>query len=268
MRNLRQFWSARRIGEDRVTLARLGPLRLWLARAEKEWGFACEHGELSDVLDIAQVPEDVVPDKLDWTAALFADAPREFLLKPTVPDRPVVVKPTYPVRIPEGESGTFFVLLPVFIRILVAVGKKELEIGVVPSRKLSDTWFGPTTAGEFCYTVPFPAERDLSGMKPLPHHVVCPVEIQNRSHEDLKFEKLCFRPQYVGIHCGDRHMWGNSTRILHEGNFKGATIRYQGTPPAFEPDLLAVADPVRREERGLSRLTFSSGFGRDVIFAK
>ena len=61
MRNLRQFWTPRRIGEDQVSLARLGPLRLWLARAEKEWGFALEYGESVDVLDLTLVPEDVVP---------------------------------------------------------------------------------------------------------------------------------------------------------------------------------------------------------------
>jgi hypothetical protein len=268
VRNLRQFWTARRIGENRVTLARLGPLRLWLARADREWGFACEHGELSDVLDIAQVPEDVVPGSLDWNATLFAEAPREFLLKPTVPDRSVVVKPTYPVRIPVGESGTFFVLLPLFVRILVAAGKREQEIGVVPSRLLSDTWFGLPTDGEFCYSLPFPAERDIERLQPLPHHIVCPVEIRNQSSEDLKFEKLCFRPQYAAILCGDRHLWSTPVRILHEGHFKGATIRYLDHPPEFERDLLPVSKPVKREDRGLSRLTFSSGFSRDIIFAR
>lgn len=268
MRDLRQFWSQRRIGEDRVSLARLGPLRLWMARADKEWGFAFEHAELSDVLDIAQVPEDVVPSNLDWRNTLFGTAPREFIFKPAVPDRSVVVKPTYPVLIPEGESGTFYVLMPVFVRIIVNLGKNELELGVIPSRLMSDTWFGTATEGEFSYSLPFSAERDFSVLKIYPHHIVCQVDIQNRSHENLIFEKLCFRPQYAGLFCGDRHLWSSRVRIQHEGYFKGAQVRYRTSPPELEPNLLKLADPQKREEKGLSRLTFSSGFSRDIVFGR
>ena len=63
MRSLQQLWSVRRMGEDRVTLTRVGRLRLWLARAEKEWGYAWYHGEEAGLMDMAQVPEDVVPDE-------------------------------------------------------------------------------------------------------------------------------------------------------------------------------------------------------------
>lgn len=268
MRDLRQFWSQRRIGEDRVTLARLGALRLWLARAEQEWGFAYEHAELSQILDIAQVPEDVVPSNLQWRHTLFGTAPREFILRPAVPDRSVVVKPAYPVLIPEGESGTFYILMPVFIRIIVSRGKEELELGIIPSRLLSDTWFGTPTEGEFCYSLPFSAERDITLLNMLPHHIVCQVEIENHSSENLSFEKLCFRPQYIGLFCGDQHLWSSQVRIQHEGYFKGAQVKYQATPPDLEKDLLPLAKPVKKEERGLSRLTFSSGFSRDIVFGR
>lgn len=268
MRDLRQFWSPRRIGEDRVSLARLGPLRLWLARAEKEWGFACEYGEVGEILDIAQVPEDVVPANLDWITTVFSEAPREFHLKPAVPDRAVVVKPPYPVLIPPGESGTFHALVPVFITVVVSSGRKEMDLATFPSRQLSDTWFGAPTEGEFCYSLPFNAERDLGELKPLPNHLVCPIEIQNRSGLGLKFEKLCFRPEYVGIYCGDRNLWCTPVRIQHDDSFKGTTIRYGSMPRDAEAGMMQLASPRKREEKVFSRLTFSSGFSRDIIFGK
>ena len=268
MRNMRQFWSPRRIGEDRVTMVRLGPLRLWMARAEKEWGLAYEHGEVSDVLDISQIPEDVVPQKLSWTTTLFEQAPREFVLQPTVPDRPVVVKPTYPVLIPKSERGTFFCLLPVFVKIVLSTGEVDTELMTLPSRKLSDTWFGTPTEGEFCYSLPMPAERDQADMSALPHHIVCPLEIHNQSAEVLKIEKLCFRPRYIGIYCGDSHLWSTRVVMQYEGSYKGTTVRYLNLPPEEESNLVQLAKPLKREERGLSRLTFGSGFGKDLTFGK
>lgn len=268
MRDMRQLWSPRRMGEDRVTMVRLGALRLWLARAEREWGFAFEHGEGADVLDIAQVPEDVVPSRLDWTKVLFQKSPREYQIKPTVPDRPVVVKPTFPVLIPKGEFGTFYCLLPCFLQVLVSERKTETELATIPSRKLSDTWFGSAVDGELCYSLPFTAERDIGDLEPLPNHIICPIEVHNRSDHGLKFEKLCFRPRFIGIYCGDSRLWSSQVSIHHEGSYKGTTLRYRNTPPEGDPNLIQISKPAKREEHRLSRLTFSSGFGKDIIFGK
>jgi hypothetical protein len=268
MRDMRQFWSPRRMGEDRVTMVRLGPLRLWLARAEREWGFAFEHGEGADLSDITQVPEDVVPTGLDWTKVLFEKSPREYQVKPTVPDRPVVVKPTFPVLIPDGEYGTFYSLLPCFLKITLSVGKTETTLATIPSRMLSDTWFGSAVDGELCYSLPFTAERDPDDLEPLPHHIICPIEVHNRSEEDLKFEKLCFRPRFIGIYCGDSRLWSSRVSIQHEGSYRGTTVRYHTTPPEGDPNLVQISKPESREEHRLSRLTFSSGFGKDIIFGR
>jgi hypothetical protein len=268
MRDLRQFWSARRIGENRVSLARIGPLRLWLSRTDEEWAFACEYGELSDIQDIAQVPLDVIPEGLDWTRTAFTSAPREVRFQPAVPNRPLVVKPEHPVVIPIGQMGQFYFLMPVFIKIVVEEKGKEVELGTVPSRQLSDTWFGHPTAGEFCYSLPFAAERDISVLNPFPHHVLCPIQIKNSSEESLVFEKLCFRPNYVALYCGNRHLWSSKVGIKYEGSFKGTSIRYEGLQSEMEPDALRVADAAKRVEKGLHRLTFQSGFKNDFIIGK
>lgn len=256
------------MGEDRVTMVRLGPLRLWMARAEREWGFAFEYGDGADVLDIAQIPHDVVASNLNWTKVLFEKAPREYQLKPAVPDRPVVVKPSFPVIIPDGEVGTFYCLLPCFVKIFVSEGRTDKELLTIPSRTLSDTWFGTPTDGELCYSLPFAAERNPEDLEPLPHHIICPIEVQNRSETDLVFEKLCFRPHFVGIYSGGSQLWSSRVSIQHEGFYKGTTVRYRNVPPDGEPNLIQVSKPLKREERGLSRLTFSSGFGKDIIFGK
>jgi len=268
MRSLQQFWSMRRIGDARVTLIRLGPMRLWLARAEKEWGYALEHGEASEIMDIAQVPEDVVPGDLKWDNMLFQQAPREYCLRPVVPDRPIVVKPEHTVSLPQGESGTFFVKIPVFVQIVVVSGHHELILGTVPSRVLSDTWFGNVMEGDFCYSLPYPATMERESLKPLPHQIVCTLEIQNRSDDILVFEKLCLRPRYVGIYCGNTHLWSSVVKIQHEGLFKSTHVRYSASQPDFEEGLMLITQPQKREEKGFHRLTFGSSFGKDIVFGR
>lgn len=268
MRDLRQFWSSRRIGENRVSLVRLGPLKLWVSRNDGEWAYACEYGDVSDVQDIAQVPFDVIPEGLEWTRTVFNAAPREVHFQPAVPDRPLVAKPGQPVVIPVGETGLFYVLMPVFLSIVVDEDGKEVNLGTVPSRQLSDTWFGGPTEGAFCYSLPFAAERDIEALNPFPHHVVCPVQIRNMSDEALVFEKLCLRPDYVSLYCGNRHLWSSKACIRHEGSFMGTRISYEGPEAEMEADALKVASPLKTAEKGLHRLTFQSGFKHDFIIGR
>lgn len=264
MRSLQQFWSPRRIGEDRVTLARLGPLRLWLARAEKEWGYAVEYGELSHVLDIAQVPEDVLPETLDWTTVLFRTAPREFQLRPTVPDRPVVIKPLHGVTLPAGESSRFYALMPVFLELVFTEGRTEHVLGTLPSRVLSDTWFGTAQEGEFAYSIPFPATRDFGELERYPHHIICTVEIENHAKDHLAFEKICLRPQYLGLYCGSENVWSSPVEVRNESRSRTTTVRYPKKAPEEAGDLTEVAGPKERAEKGLQRFTFGNAFSKDL----
>ena len=229
---------------------------------------AHEQAEASSLSDIAQVPEDVVPAQLAWSNMLFREAPREFCLQPVVPDRPLVVKPAYPVTIPEEESGLFFVPVPVFIKVVLKSGKEEQVMGTVPSQVLSDTWFGTPVQGDLCYSVPMLARLQLEGLESHSHHIVFPVEIQNQSEEKLVVEKICLRTAYATLYCGSDRLWGSTVKINHEGGFKGTSIRYSKEMPGFEPDLNEVSKPLKKEERRLYGLTFNSAFHDDIVITK
>lgn len=268
MRSLQQFWSVRRVTDDRVTLARLGTLRLWLARAEREWGFAVEHAEPTQVMDIAQVPEDVVPAAMKWTNAAFREAPREFCLKASVPDRSVVVKPEHPVTLPREESATLFVAVPAFIQLVLLNSRREVVLGRIASLRMSDTWFGSPQEGELCYSLPGPATLDRESLTLHPHEILCSLEVTNHSEEPLVLEKLCLRTDYMTLYCGASHLWSSMVKIQHEGSFKGTQVRYPAGQPPYESNLMELTKPLKREERGIYRLTFGSGFGKDIIFGR
>lgn len=268
MRSLKQFWTVRRIGEDRVTLARLGPLRLWLARAEKEWGFGLHYGEDDHLMDLAMVPEDVVPDDLEWVHMLFLKAPREYRFEAAVPDRPVVIRPPHPVTIPPGDSGEFFASLPVFVKIVLIRGKTEQELGTISSERLSSSWFGDPKTGELCYTGPEPASLELEALSPEPHHIVCPVTVENRSDQTVLLEKLCLRPDHITLFCGETHLWGSAIRIEHEQGFSSTAVRYAREAPPLEGGLVEVAKPRKRTSKVLQHLSLNASFSNDIVFGR
>lgn len=255
----------RRIGEDRVTLARLGTLRIWLARAEREWAFACEFGESRDLMDIAQVPEDVVPSGLEWSDMVFGEAPRDYAFKACVLERPAVVKADRPISIPPGHKGTFYVKFPVIVSVTLNVGKKEVLLGKILSAPLCDTWFGEVTAGEYCYALPEPASLDVGSLRAQPNEIVCPIEIDNNSQEVVTLKKFCLRPDQLTIFSGNTHMWSSPVNVHCEDLFKSSGVRYSQQQPETRENLVELVKREKRDETSLQRLGITSSFSKDLV---
>jgi len=262
MRALPRFWLEKKLAPGKVALARLGTLRIWLARAAREWGVAVEYGDALPIIDHAQVPPDVVPEGLSWTHIAFHDAPSNFAFKPGTPDRAVVVRPPHPVTIPIGERATFFARVPVWITILTGE-KQDLEMGTVPSQVLSDTWFGDYAEGLLCYSLPLTAQRDAEAHEVLPHHIVCPIEVMNKGNDPLVFEKLSLRVDYLTLFGGERHLWSSPLQIVHEDKGRSSRVEYSTKPPAMEKDLEKLVEAKKSPERGLSRLVFQPSMSSD-----
>lgn len=255
----------RRIGEDRVTLARLGTLRIWLARAEQEWAFAYEFGESKDLMDIAQVPEDVVPSHLEWSDMVFGEAPRDYSFKAIVPERPLVVKTGRPVSIPPGQKGVFYAKFPIMVAMTLNVGKKEVILGKILSESLCDTWFGEVIAGEYCYALPEPAALDVESLHAQPNEVVCPIEVDNNSSSTVTLKKFCLRPDQLTVFSGGSHLWSSRVKVKCEDLFKSSSVSYSTGQPDTEENLVEIIKPNKREETGLQRLGLSSSFGGDLV---
>ncbi len=257
MRSLQQFWSVRRIGEDRVTLARLGPLRLWLARADMEWGFASHYGEDSELMDFAQVPEDVVPDDLKWTNILFRDAPRDYVFEAVAPQKPMTIRTMHPIGIPSGESSLFYLAVPVFIRIRVILNGNAQTLGLISSEKLRRSWFGSQVDGVSSYANPMEMQLDLDRIATKPNQIIYRVEIKNSTNKMLGFDKVCLDLRKTGLYSGTEHLWGNPVQIEYLGQHKEIPVTYSETLPDNEKDILEVARPGKIEIRDFARYVIS-----------
>ncbi|MDP0500970.1 MAG: DUF432 domain-containing protein [Verrucomicrobiota bacterium JB022] len=250
---------------DRVCLWRLGRLRLWLARAEKEWAYANENANDPEVLDASFVPHDVVPEGLEWHHHAFEHAPEQFELWPAVPPRPVVVRADRPVTIPAHESAQFFACIPVWVELWVGGPERDeqLKLATVTTRALSNTWFGNHANGELCYSLRFAASRQLDELNRHPHHIICPIVLENHSEEALEFHKLCLRTKHLAVYSGHEHFWSNVVRIRYAGKSREARVTYESGVPSHEPNLRLVSKAYEPAERVFVGLTFKHAAASD-----
>ncbi len=254
-----QFWNDRDVPDGRTCLWRLGTLRMWIQRLEDSWRLAREYGTSSEQMNTSLVPNDVVPDKLEWQRLSLVKPARAFRLLPEMADRPLVARPEERVIIPSGESVTYYCLLPTWVRFSLAPAAtgEWMSFGAWPTRELAGTWFGDHASGVLGYALGIPAGRDWEQLPVGPHHVIVPVRITNGSAEHLDFERLCVRPQFLGIYAARHELWANAIDVAFHGSTRESTVRYDPHAPAEAVGAKAVAAPRERAERSLVGITFS-----------
>lgn len=252
------FWIPRTVSEERVAFWRYGPLRIWVKRAPEEWSFGLERGDTA-MRDCCFIPNDVVPETVDWTSYSLSEEYRDFEVEPLVPERPVVVRPHHPVILPPGQSARFFARVPVRVRFhaLRTDGKpSKLPLLTTPTVILSDTWFGDAMEGLLCHPLRTDASRTAEALDAGPHHLVCPITLRNKSEEDLPFERLCLRLEHVDIYADAGHLWSSEICVNHQGKGHPSHIDYQTGTPVYAKNLLRL-HKADNKPQNLARRSFS-----------
>jgi hypothetical protein len=256
-----QFWRAREVPPGKTCLWRLGGLRLWMQRNEPGWRIAREMGTSFDQMNVSLVPNDVAPSELEWQTIAWAGKGNHFLMRPEPPDRPVVARPEERVIVPGGERVSYYCLMPCWVRFHLgesASGNGLLRLPPWPTRPLSDTWFGDHAAGVLSYALAFPAGRVWSELPIGPHHILVPVRIENDSLEPLAFERLCLRPQYLGIYAAGPVLWASAVEVRYHGPQRASSLLYETRAPVEAHAATLVTEPAERASRSLAGFTFAS----------
>jgi len=215
------WWQPQTPPSGHWQYCQMGLLSLYFQRREQDWYLAWElaqGGESSGeepaqqwlIQSLDDLPEGLVPSRYT-----FAKAPTELHLKPRLLDRPVVFKTYQPVQVPPGEKVTFYISSPICISL--ELGKPPMTLLELPSQRLSDTWFGPSTQeGELCYAAKTRARNSLDDLPLRPHRAVTPVTIHNRAEEFLAIDKLSIPVPLLGIYAdADGGLWTQSVKLEH-----------------------------------------------------
>lgn len=253
MRDIRQFWGIRRLAHERVGLVRFGQLRFWLARAEREWGLAEEPAEEGALVEVAQVPHEVVPRALDWTRTFFAEAPRDFQFRPLLADRPLILQTVDDLELPPRERIDLHVQIPLGLEVQVLVDDKPQVLGCMRHKRLSDTWFGSVKEGELCYNMPVRAVLSPDELSRAPDWALVRITLINHTREILKVGKICLRPKLLHLFGGAEGVYAGAVSIPFEGVGKGGTVHYSNDVSAYEANTIALVVG-QKEEKGVAGL--------------
>lgn len=248
------FWEPIKIERDETLAVQLGSLDLWIHRGEQEWHIASEtRSNDQHRLSISRSGE--MPD-CDWTRWVINEQIDEVMLRPQMPDRPLIVRPEMPVCLLPNQSVQFYIGVPVWVEI--SLGHRFRGIIEMPSMMLSNSWFGPTTEGELCYAMRTTAKLRREDLQQHPHRAVVPFEIRNMSDERLDFERLCLHTINLRIYEGNERMWTNRGRATYRGDEKWSRVVYARGVPAFDGASRMIGKAREPVDRGAILRTFDN----------
>jgi hypothetical protein len=234
-------WGVHAVPDDGETAFRVGPLALRLRRVE---------GELRALVHLGDEPA----GEHHWTRWATDDL-AEVELRPLLPDRPLVVEPEDPFWLLRGAEARIHVRVPIWVG-LDGLGRRRHELLRVPTHVASDTWWGTTAEGELCYWMSTRARRTLTEGDIEPHLAVCPLQLVNRSDDDLPVEKIALRVGYLSLYGVERGLWADETRVSYLGPAEGSRIEVAGTPPPEAGGAQLVSKPAKHMARGFRARTF------------
>ena len=232
---------------------RFGALDVRVSRQEGEWHVAHAYSREEDEDETSdQADQPGTPKSARWVAGEGDSTAR---LLPAMPDRPVVVRPEFPVNLPGGMAMTLFVGVPLWLAI-EAEGARLIDL---PSVRLSNTWFGTPVEGALCYAMRTRALRRPEALSRRLHRAICTVEIQNTATAPLTFSRLCLPTEQLTLFKGRDRLWTNAIRMHHRGEDEWGRLVHAESPP----DQAGPTDLLTPPRAPLARGLFMRQFARN-----
>lgn len=231
----------------------VGPTTLWLYRASQEWRlvYTQTHDSMADraAVDLStpveQMQQAVDDESVSTTVDRFPfhRTTETLSVFPALADRAVVIRPETPLYLLANESARLYVSTPLWMGI--QVGREPRLLKEIPSFRLSDTWFGPSTReGELCYAARTSGRLDLGSLPRRLHRAITPVHIRNRGSDVMLLERLQLPVQYLSLYQSEnRFLWTQVVTMNRQEESNRATVRLADGPPKEAAGARLIREP-------------------------
>jgi hypothetical protein len=256
------MWDPVELKNDVVYRCDIGGISFFIKHFENDWYVASTIRDRdSGVHPLAPVKASARPGiRPKWNRWISGEEALVVRLVPALPERPLVVKPEFTIKVPISRSAVFYVSIPIWIRIMAGddrTGGPSLMLTEIPTAILSKTWFGDTVSGELCYALTTHAERDLSDLKPVPHEAICPLSIRNSSQFELNFQRLCLHAENLSVFKAGERLWTSVVNVDFRGEEQMSQIRIVDRPPdQAGQDCPKICDARVKPDRSLMKKSF------------
>jgi len=248
------WWEEQRIETGQGVRWRIGPLSLLVQHMPSEWRLAWQNQGDVETNDV-EVGQPEPAEALEMTGKLLrvvaGRTAGRLRVEPRLADRDIVARPETPFRLLPDSEISLYVSTPPWVA-LIFDGAEEQAVEL-PVRRLSDTWFGPSTAGgELCYSIRTRARLSLKDVPRECGRVLTKVRIKNQAEQTLSLERLSLPMPSLSLYADVAGcLW--TQRVEAESDREAKTVRVdigQG-PPTEAAGAEVLAGPRRASQKNV-----------------
>lgn len=259
------WWGEFELSLDETAKWEIGPLRFWLHRSSLEWRLAHDWTDDEMARDWSLTRPSALPEEMVETERFAVrETGSAVHLRPLPASRAVVARPKTPFRVLPGQRSRIFISSPLWVEIAAGPGPTILR--ELPSRRLSDTWFGASTRdGELSYALKTNTRTSLHEMPRAVHRLLTPVVVENRGEDSLLVERLSLPVPFLSVYGMENgETWSEEVRMLRTEAGEMAELDVRHGPPAEAGGAGRLSEPRQTSERGQLFRAFGSLLGFDL----
>jgi len=217
--------------------------------------------EQDEILSHAEYREDdgesCVTGRPDRTDRYITGGAGRIGLLPAMPDRPLVLKPKIPRRIPPGVQIQLMFFIPVWIQVLLEKKGGNVLLDEYPSVILSSTWFGDMQSGELCYTLETELFQNSCSLPEDSNLAACILNIRNNSNSMLEFSRMAVHAEHLTVFSNGINLYTNEITVDYNGVEQISQLKYSPKGPKCSVPLHKVNGPRDTPSKSLLKRSFS-----------
>lgn len=264
------WWQADAFPSGEGRRWQIGPLELWTYHLDGEWQIA--YRSLDDeALEAAPwsgervtAMSEELPQIERFAAGAEADQIR---LQPRVADRSVVARPHVPFHVLPGQTAKLYVSTPLWVE--VKVGRTARSLREIPTKRLSDTWFGSSTReGELAYSLKTHARVRLGEMPVRAYRAITPVVFENVGGGVLQVDRMNLPVPYISLYANaGGQLWTQAVTLTRHEDAEMADLDVEKGPPEEAGEATRVSEARMKPDANVVVRAFSGllrGFGEET----
>ena len=250
------MWQKHKFEENKIYTAKIGFTRLWVEKQQKIWRIAfCNEEDTRSSSDKSFEIAPAIPDNITWNQYI-ADKHSTLQLSPSLPDRPIVVKPEIPFTIRTGTNLDIFVKIPLWVQLFSSSVKPKNLLYEIITTELSSTWFGDPTSGELAYSLQSGIIQNLTEIDIAPNEAICPIQIRNESLSILHFQRLSIDVTQLNIYANQNLVCTNEVKVQFRGEEQNTEVQIIQSVPSVQESLKLIGNARNLPDKNLFRKSF------------
>ena len=185
---------------------------------------------------------DISPEEITTGEYFQSGKSNSFIIAPALHYKPLVFKGSN-LFIAPHQKLTFFVKIPIVLQLYFSKIHEENLLKELPSRRLSDTWFGEPDNGIAAYALGSDYQLSFPETEPSALDVICPVNIFNNWNQTLDVQRLILKTDNMTLFKNGNNLVSSIVQLEYKGKDALSSASY-GSSKSFHgenPVILAKA---------------------------